>query len=213
MIKKLSHSIACYLSNELEYDNDKKEVLSYGLQILLGTSFKILSILMVSYLLGIFEPTLISLISFIIFRLIIGGTHYDTYNKCFLASAIAIIVLGLLGQMIELKSVTNLVLTILVYTQAIVSTIIWVPAGTKKKMIKNKNLRIKMKIKAIILSTIWLILILSINDFSFSKYIFSSILGVFLAFLFVTPLAYRFTELRLTKKIFKREDDLHVKNN
>jgi len=47
--------------------------------------------------------------------------------------------------------------------------------------------------------------------FAFSKYAFSSILGVFLAFLFVTPLAYRFTELKFTKIIFKRKDDLYVK--
>jgi len=211
MIKKISHSIAYYLSSELDYDNDKKEVLSYGLQILLGTSLKIISILVAAYLLKIFQTTLISLVSFVMFRLIIGGTHYDTYNKCFLASAIFVIILGLLGEMIELKQITILILVVLVYIQALISTIIWIPAGTEKKMIKNKDLRIKMKIKAIILATIWLVLILLINDFAFSKYAFSSILGVFLAFLFVTPLAYRFTELKFTKIIFKRKDDLYVK--
>jgi accessory gene regulator B len=197
MIKKLSHNISCYLCDELTYDQDKKEVLSYGLQILLGTSFKIISILAISYVLGILKTTSISLMSFIIFRCIIGGTHYDTYNKCFLVSTIFIIALGLLGEVVELKPITILILVSLIYVQAVISTIIWVPAGTKKKAIRNKNLRMKMKLKSIILATAWLALIFFIKDFALLKYAFSSISGVFLAFFFVTPLAYKFTELKI----------------
>lgn len=201
MIKKLSHNIACYLSCELDYEDDKIEILSYGLQILLGTSFKVTSIMLVAYLLGIFRTTSIALISFVTFRRIIGGTHYDTYSKCFLASTVSIIILGMMGSVIEIKEMLILVLTLLVYIQGLLSIIVWVPAGTEKKRIKNEALRKKIKRKAVALITVWAASVICIKDFISGKYIFSSILGVLLAFLFTTPFAYKFTKLKFIKKI------------
>lgn len=202
MIKRLADNISDYISCELNYADEKREVLSYGLQVFLGTSLKTLSILIFAYFLNIFKTSLIVSISFVVFRRIIGGSHLDTYSKCYFSSVFLMLSLGGLGKLISLEAINISILIILIYLLALVATILWIPAGTEKKMIKNKNTRKKIKIKTIILLTIWAILCYYLNHLYSSKYITSSLLGVTLAFFLVTPLGYRFTNFKLLKTNF-----------
>ncbi|WIF95283.1 accessory gene regulator ArgB-like protein [Caminicella sporogenes] len=205
MIKKLADNIAYYISRELGYDDEKSEILSYGLEIFLGTTIKLLSISIFAYFLNTFETTMIVLISFIIFRRIIGGTHCNTYNKCYFLSIFLILMLGILGNIVKLSQESNYIAILSVYIFAVVSSVLWVPAGTEKKMIRNKNLRKKIKIKTILLLSIWLgvVFYLSKNSLYYS-YIFSSLLGVVFAFLFTTPLGYRLINFKQLKMNLKQ---------
>lgn len=193
MVKKLSDSIALYLSNELQYDQEKKEIISYGLEIFLGESFKIIAGLILSLILGIFSYTLIGMTCFIGFRVFIGGAHNETYGKCFITSVILMLCMGVLGKYYYYVVNSNLWVIFIIYGLACIATLLWVPAGTEKKEIKNETLRKKMKIKTIFLLTSWMILMLCILSTNFYQYVFSSILGVIFAFFFITPLAYKIT--------------------
>ncbi|AOY75347.1 accessory gene regulator B family protein [Clostridium formicaceticum] len=73
MIQKLSHNISSYLCDELNYDDEKREILSYGLQIFLGTLVKVLTICILSYVFNIFKSTMVVSLSFVFFRRIIEG--------------------------------------------------------------------------------------------------------------------------------------------
>lgn len=197
MIKKLADNISGYISNELKYDDTKREIICYGLQIFLGTSMKTLSILILAYIFNILKSTIIVSASFVAFRRIVGGSHFDTYNKCYFSSILMMLLLGMIGKIIELQHNSVLIIIISIYILTVLSTILWVPAGTEKKMIKNPNTRKQIKYKTIILLTIWIVLCSYLNSLGFVKYIVSSSLGVILAFFFVTPLCYRITNLKL----------------
>lgn len=190
MVKKLSDSIALYLSCEMSYDQDKKEILSYGLQIVIGGFFKIITLLSLSYLLGIFSYTMVGMLSFSAFRTIIGGVHQDTYAKCFVTSISMLIMIGFIGKHLYFVSAHNLTAAWIVLGFALIVTIIWVPAGTEKKEIKNKKTRLIMKIKALGLLLIWVILLVLSTRYHYQYYAFSSISGVFFTFFLVTPPAY-----------------------
>ncbi len=197
MVKRLSDKIACYMSCQLKYDKEKEEVLSYGLEIALGGLFKILTLVTVSLILGTFYYTMMGMISFSAFRAIIGGAHQDTYEKCFAISIALLLIIGCLGKNINFFIDKNMWVLYLVLGQALLSTLVWVPAGTEKKEIKNKNLRLKMKVAAIILLIIWFMLIIYSSKYNYHQYALSSILGVFSAFFFVTPPAYKLMEMKL----------------
>lgn len=199
MMKKLVDNISSYISNELNYNNEKREIISYGLQIILGITMKTFSILLLAYILNIFKTTIAVSISFIVFRRIIGGSHVDTYNKCYFLSVFLMLLLGGLGEIIKITPISISILAILIYVLTFVETILWIPAGTEKKMIKNIITRRKIKLQTIILLTVWVILCNYFNSLGLSKYAVSSSLGVILVFFLATPLGYRFTKLKLPK--------------
>lgn len=198
MIKKLSDKIAGYLSRELNYDIEKREVLSYGLQIFLGTAIQILSILILAYFFNIFKSTIIVTISYITLRRIIGGSHADTYKKCSFISISLMVLLGALGKTIKLTYIGIVAVVLPIYVLAIAAIIIWVPAGTEKKMIKKADTRKKVKIQAVILITVWFCICHYLISLDLDEYVIQSSLGVILAFFQVTPLGYKFINLKVT---------------
>ncbi len=195
MVKYLSDNIAAYISNELHFDSDKEAVLSYGLEIILGEFFKIATILIISLFLGTFSYTLIGLISFSFHRTFIGGSHERTYGRCFVTSVLLLLFIGVIGKFYGILMQKHIWLALLVYGQALILIYLWVPAGTEKKEIKNKSTRQKIKRTSLVISTFWILLVVYsyINQF-YHQYILVSILGVFSAFFFVTPLAYKVTK-------------------
>lgn len=200
MIKRLADNISSYITKELKYDNEKREILSYGLEIFLGDLAKIVSMLVLAYFLNIFMATLVVMISFVFFRRIIGGTHADTYSKCYFVSIFLILLLGEAGEIINLEFTQVIILILLVYILAVIATILWIPAGTEKKIVKNKATRKKIKIETIVLLTFWVILCSYLNCLGLSKYVTTSLLGVALAFFLTTPLGYKFMDFKLFKK-------------
>ncbi len=199
MVKRLSDYIASYISNELNYNQDKGEVMSYGLEIIIGGFLKTISLITLSLVLGIFSYTMVGMVSFAVFRTIIGGAHQDTYGKCFVTSITILLCIGALGKNFYFVADSS-IWAFLVYGQSFFSTLTWVPAGTEKKEIKNQKLRIKMKSMSIALLTLWIILIILYPIYNYQQYVFSSILGVFTAFFLITPLAYKLMSIKFNFK-------------
>ncbi|SNT21989.1 accessory gene regulator B [Anaerovirgula multivorans] len=195
MIRKLSNNISSYLCNELSYDNEKREILSYGLQIFLGTSFKIITILILSYFLKTFASTLVVCISFVFFRRIIGGSHYDTYNKCYTVSVSLTLLLGIIGEVVTVPYRVLYVLIIFTYLISVLITIVWVPMGTQKKTINNRKTRLKIKYKTIFFLTVWIVFLIGYERLFLSLISFSSLLGITLAFFLATPLGSKFIRI------------------
>ncbi|QXM06234.1 accessory gene regulator ArgB-like protein [Crassaminicella indica] len=191
MLKRLSDTIAIYISKNLKSDRDKIEIYSYGLQIFLGTAFEIIFIIITAYLLNTLKSTIVVLVSFILFRRLLGGTHCTIYRNCFFVSGFSMLLLGFIGDQVVLSSKYLFVLLGLAYIFSVIQTIRYIPMGTEKKMIKNSNTRLKIKIQTILLLSFWMIIIYLLKDKVSSKYIFSSLLGVIGAFFFSTPFSYK----------------------
>ncbi|MCC5911830.1 MAG: accessory gene regulator B family protein [Clostridiaceae bacterium] len=196
MVRKLSHNISSYLCGELNYSDEKKEILSYGLQIILGASIKLITIITLAYIFNIFKPTIVASIAFIFFRRIIGGSHCDTFNKCYFLSVSLLLLLGLLGKIVALQYHILLILAIVIYLVAVVITIIWVPMGTEKKTIKNKRTRLKIKQKTFLTLITCFVILVYFHMQATSEIVLSSLLGIALAFFLATPLGNKFTRIK-----------------
>lgn len=195
MIKKLASSFSLYLCHELKLDSDRAEILSYGLEVIIGTSLKILSILLFAYALNIFKTTIVSLMSFIIFRRIIGGNHCGTYNKCYLYSNILILFSGFIGSIIYINNLIFGLIFFLNFIFCIVIIFLLVPVGTEKKSIKNEKVRLSIKIKAIITFICWGTFVIFLYNLNLQKLAISSLLGVFLAFFLATFLGKKILKI------------------
>jgi accessory gene regulator B len=187
MIKRLADNIAGYLQQELSYEQKNGEILSYGLEIALGTLAKVLSILMISYIMGTFESTIIALISFILFRRIIGGAHCDSFRQCYTTSIAFILLLGLLGKFIILP---RPMLNILIILSLIINLFInyhWVPSLSVKKVILGEDKSQRIKVETALMLILWVAAVIVANNLFAANHIFSCILGIDSAFFFATP--------------------------
>ncbi|MDR5658810.1 accessory gene regulator B family protein [Serpentinicella sp. ANB-PHB4] len=197
MVQKLSDSISSYICHELKYSDEKRGILSYGLQVFLGEFLKFITIFVFAYILNIFKSTTIVVVTFILFRRKIGGSHCDTFNKCFVYSTFLMLLLGFFSKVIVIPQQLLLSLIITLYLMGILITIKWVPMGTEKKSIKNPELRKKIKKKTILLLTTWFIVILFVQKSGYDEAATSSLGGIMLAFFLATPLGKKVTSFEI----------------
>ena len=83
--------ICMFLTNRMrkempEIDDEKAEVINYGLQNLLGEIPKIFIMLGVAYLLGIFDLALFTFVALFLYKGASGGFHLKTHIGCIIVT-------------------------------------------------------------------------------------------------------------------------------
>lgn len=171
-----------------EYDQDKLEVIEYGLEGIYLTFTKIILIICLSLILGIFKKTLLLILFYNIIRFSAFGLHAKKSSHCLIMSTSLFIGVVYICEYIELsliiKSIISLICILLISKYA--------PADTEKRPLINKKKRKKYKIMSILSSMIFSILIVIFNEYSISNYL---LFGMFEATLMVLPISYKILDL------------------
>ncbi|MGE4284822.1 MAG: accessory gene regulator ArgB-like protein, partial [Clostridia bacterium] len=190
MIHDISRRAAGMLGNQLEADKEQTDIFAYGLEIIIGGVVKFALVVLLAYIFGILETTLISVAAFIVFRHFGGGVHLSTYARCLSLGLLLFLTMGKLAVYdIHTKIIIGLLSVI--FFLGIYIIIKWVPAGTQKKNISCKDLRSKQKLKAFIALIVWMILNAILIYHRQIQYGFALILGATGSFFFISPLGYR----------------------
>ena len=100
--------ICTYLTNKIrkempEIDDERAEIIMYGLQNIIGELPKGIIILIIAYLLGIFELTLISILIIAPYRCFSGGIHMKTHIGCIIYTLILYSGSALIGKYVVLS--------------------------------------------------------------------------------------------------------------
>jgi accessory gene regulator B len=177
------------LGKQLEEDEDRTDILAYGLEIIIGGTVKSLLVIFLAYILGIFQTVLISVLSFVAFRHFGGGVHLSTYPRCL---SIGLLLFLGLGKLAELNMSANIITLLMGLTLILGAYVIirWVPAGTHNKNVSDEALRLGQKKKMAIVLIGWTI-ITSILIQHQLRYGLALILGAVSSFFFITPWGYR----------------------
>ena len=96
MIENISKLIAEKVSSELNYDNERKEIIQYGTYALIQTLISIISVLILGLVFNIALEALIFLFTASILRKYSGGAHSESSNVCTLLGIIISICIGFL---------------------------------------------------------------------------------------------------------------------
>lgn len=185
--QKLSQIIVVGLGNE-KYN---REVLEYGLEILLGTALKFCSIAVISMILRTFPETMLSLVAFGSIRNFAGGVHCRTYALCYMTGVSMFVLNGLAIKYITVPLNYLIWVNDFFFIISLFITLKWVPAGTEKKVVSD--LFTRQKLKGITMIVLGLLFILTnifyyMGRFNLLKAVF---LGAFEEMLFVTPFGYK----------------------
>jgi len=197
-IRNTASEIARYVAAELHYDENNRETIRYGLEIILGALLKGIVVLSISYWLGITPYVLAALVTSSALRLLSGGVHCSTYGRCLVfGSALAILtgtIAYLTGPYMNKQSLLLFTTLSALTGMYIVSK--WAPVDSASKPITNKQKRQKYKKISFLYIIVWATVITSFSLLSSgSPSAFSLALasvGGFLAQIFsLSPAGYR----------------------
>lgn len=193
MVKKISLTIARSIGQHQLADEEQIEVYSYALELLLGSLLKIVMLLLISGLLNILYPTMLGTISFAGIRFFGGGVHLSTYYRCLAGSLIILLILGKVATY-NMDPHFLIPAFFVTFMCGIYSIIRWVPAGTEKKMIIDRESRLKQKIKAMIFLISCFVIIFVFLYFKFYTFANGVAYGLVGAIFFITPLGFLMIE-------------------
>ncbi|OJV63141.1 MAG: hypothetical protein BGO41_10615 [Clostridiales bacterium 38-18] len=183
MIKKRYMAIAGNLF-DLESESIHAIRLRYGLEMFyLGIS-KLLVVIVLSMVLGIFWQSIITLAAYNLLRQTAQGLHAKSSVKCMISSLVFFIMLPWTAVHVAINPylciAAALAIPLLAYLYA--------PSDTAKKPIINKRVRDRLKKKSIIRGLILTGLVVVIPDAEIKSLI---TIGAYVALLYVLPITYR----------------------
>ena len=181
--KFLDVSISRIKKKYPEYNEDKIEIISYGLEALYVLMSKTIVIFSLALLLGIFKEVFLVFLFYGIIRTTAFGMHAEKSSHCYLISFTLFIGAALLCKYIDINYYIKLVLAVI----SLLILIKYAPADTCKRPLKNEKKRKLYKFITIINSCIYVLLIVFLKDNTISNYL---VVGLLEASLMIHPFTY-----------------------
>ena len=181
IINKCMELVTTYNKDLSQRDIDK---IKYGLEGLYLTITKLIFIIIVSIILGIWKETLLLILIFNGIRLTGFGVHAKRSIDCLVSSTLFFI----LFPIICIKLTIPLIVKIILFIPLTVLIGIFAPADTEKRPLINKKKRKIYKILSIIISIIYMTIAIVIKDNTLSNcFIFAIVIQIII----MLPITYK----------------------
>ena len=200
MIDKFCAYLTKKIRKEMpEVDDERAEVIMYGLQNIIGELPKGIIILIIAYILGIFKLTVISILIIAPYRCVSGGVHMKTHIGCFLYTLLLYSGSSFLGKYIVLTGNVIIMLAIAIWIFCMIMIKLYAPADTENLPILRKIERKQKQILSYIIITSEILIAIFIKNTTISGII---IFGDFIQTLTITRIAYRVTHNKYGHEIY-----------
>ena len=201
MIDKITQSLTNRIRKEMpDVDDERAEVINYGLQILLGEFPKIFVMLAVAYLLGVFKLTLITFFILMPYRTFSGGFHLKTHLGCIITTCAFYCGTALLAKYIVLNNIAKYIIITLLGIFGVFMIKHNAPADTENVQILNKKVRKQKQILSYVFFILGLVIALIIKDNVISNII---VLGYLMQTCTITKLAYILTDNKYGYEVYE----------
>lgn len=196
--------ICLFLTNKIqkkmpEIDDERTQVINYGLQILIGEIPKIFIILLIAWILGIFKLTLITFILIMPYRSVSGGFHLHTHIGCIIATTLTYCGTAFVSQYIVLNDIVKYILILLIWIFSMAMIKLYAPADTEEVPILETKVRRKKQLASYIIATISLIAAIFIRDNVISNIL---IIGTLFQNIFITKVMYKLTNNKYGYEVY-----------
>ena len=196
--------ICTYLTNRIrkqmpEVDDERAEIIMYGLQNIIGELPKGVIILLIAYLLGIFKLTLTAVLIIAPYRCFSGGVHMKTHMGCIIYTLILYSGSALLGKYIILTGIAKYIIAFVFWTFCMIMLKLYAPADTENVPILREKERKQKQLFSYIVLTVEFIIAVFISSTTISGII---IFGDFIQTLTITRLAYKITDNKYGHEVY-----------
>ena len=203
MVDKICNYLTNKIRNKMpEVDDERAEVINYGIHIIVGEIPKFFIFLGVAILLGIVKEFCITTLVIFSYRSVSGGFHLKTHLGCIMVTTLYYCGIAYVSRLFILPQIVKYVLIILVWIFGIIMCKLYAPADTQNMPILRKKERKIKKIISYIVLTINLIIGLFIKNTTVSNII---ILGMLVQSLMISRLAYKLTKSKYGYEIYEKE--------
>lgn len=200
MIDKVCEFLTNRIRKEMpEIDDERAEIIMYGLQNIIGELPKGVVILLIAYFLGIFKSTLMAVLIIAPYRCFSGGVHMKTHIGCIIYTLILYSGSALLGKYVVLTGIAKYVTAFIGWTFCMIMLKLYAPADTENVPILRKKERRQKQIFSYIILTVEFIIAVLINNTMISGII---IFGDLIQTLTITRLAYNITDNKYGHEVY-----------
>ena len=165
MIEKICTFLTNRIRKEMpEIDDEKAEVINYGLQNIVGEIPKIFITFGIAYIFGIFELTLFTFVALFLYKGASGGIHLKTHIGCILLTTAFYCIIPFVSQYFVLDGIVKIFTIILAWIWGMIMIKLYAPADTESVPILEEKVRKKKKIVSYITYTLGLFAALVIQN-------------------------------------------------
>lgn len=191
MVDEICNRLTLRIKKEIpDVDDERAEVINYGLQLLIGEIPKTLIIIGIAWILGVLDLTILALILMLPYRTASGGVHLKTHIGCIVATSVFYIGNAVLSKYIVLEKIVQYIITGAIWLFSMIMIKLYAPADTEAVPILRKKERKIKKVLSYITMSVSLIIALLINNTIISNIL---IFGTLFQTLTISRFMYKIT--------------------
>jgi len=183
--ENISNKLTEVIANELNYSEDKKEIIVYAIETAFLFVLGSFSIMLLGFALNALLPVCVAAIFGGLLRRVSGGAHFNTPLKCLTIGSITYVLIGVLTKKIVNYGLINHSILIILLLISFLLVVFLAPVDSESKPIRSSNLRVKLKILSMVFVIISFLLLSFINNKLVSA---SAVLGVFYQSITLIPI-------------------------
>lgn len=201
MIDKICLFLTKKIREEMpEIDDERAEIIEYGLHLIVGEIPKNFIVLGIAYFLGIFKLTLLTVLLMLPFRAVSGGFHLKTHIGCIVSTTLIYCGIAKIScYIIFYNQILKYIIALSVWIFGMIMVNWYAPADTANVPILSKRERKQKKLLSYIFFSIGIVAGCIIHNNEISN-IF--IMGNFIQSLMITRLAYKLTNNRYGYEVY-----------
>ena len=200
MIDKICQYLTNRIRKEMpDIDDERAEIIMYGLQNIIGEIPKSFLILLIAYFLGIFKLTLMAILIIAPYRCFAGGVHLKTHIGCIIFTSILYMIPAILGKYIILIGIAKYIIAVSTWMFCMVMIKLYAPADTENVPILRKQERRQKQIFSYIILTVEFAIAVLSNNTTIAGII---IFGDLIQTLTITRLAYNITDNKYGHEVY-----------
>ena len=207
MIEKFCNFLTKKIQKKMpEIDDERAEIIQYGLEVIIGETPKLFILLGISILLGVWQLALISFVVIGIYRGVSGGFHLKTHIGCIISTLMMYLGNVFLSKYCIIEPIyIKYIITFGIWIFSFFMIKFYAPADTENVPIISKKERKRKKILSYIIMTIFLLSSVFIKDQVISNLF---LYGVLIQTLTITRIAYKVTNNKYGHEEYERKEVL-----
>lgn len=201
MVDKFCNYIVKKIRRKMpEIDNERAEVIKYGLELIIGEIPKIFLLFIIGFLLGIGKLTIYAFLIMLPYRALSGGFHLKTHLGCIICTNLFYCGNVLLSKYIVFDPlIFKYIVIALIWIFSMIMINLYAPADTENvPILSSKERKIKKKLSYIV-ATIELIIAVFIKNSVIANII---IFGILLQTISITRIAYKITNNKYGHEVY-----------
>lgn len=204
MINKICESLLKKIRKEMpDIDDERAEIILYGLQLIVGEVPKIILLFAVAILLKIGWLVIFAYATMLPYKIVAGGFHLKTNLGCMIGTFVVYFGNVLISKYIVLFTKTKYLFTLFTLIFSIIMICLYAPADTINLPILRQKERKTKKVLSYIFAIITLIASLLVQNNTLSNIL---LFNVLIETICISKLAYRITKNEYGYKTYLKQE-------